>query len=259
MNLYTCCPKCRTTFRVGTPQLQASGGRVRCGFCSEVFDAFATLTAQEPAPASPPAAEVATTAATESEKALAAAPAPEPAAARADPAASLYEWEFRMPATPRRTGLWISLSLLMVVVAALQALYAFRAELSVALPQTRDVWLRLCAQLGCTMTPPAFSAYLNIEASDLKAVDAGDGAANEIELSVLVRNRAPVDLPHPAFELTLTDPADQAVARRVFLPRDYLKDAGAPSMRAGGELPIHLFMSTGDVRASGYRLYLFYP
>ncbi|HWA12086.1 MAG TPA: DUF3426 domain-containing protein, partial [Burkholderiales bacterium] len=132
-------------------------------------------------------------------------------------------------------------------------------ELSVALPQTRAAWLRLCAGLGCAMTPPAFSSYLNIEASDLKAVDTGGGAPNAIELSVLVRNRAPVDLPHPAFELTLTDPADQPVARRVFLPREYLQGAVAPNLRPGGELPIHLFMSTGDVRAAGYRLYLFYP
>jgi predicted Zn finger-like uncharacterized protein len=252
MNLYTCCPRCQTTFRVGTPQLQASGGRVRCGFCSEVFDAFASLTAQEPRPAAP----VATT----GEQAPAvASPEPQAAAIRTDPAASLYEWEFRMPAPPRRTGLWIALSLLMIAVGALQALYAFRAELSVVLPQTRAAWLRLCAELGCAMTPPAFSAYLNIEASDLKAVDAGDGASNAIELSVLVRNRAPVDLPHPAFELTLTDPADQPVARRVFLPRDYLQGAAATNLRPGGELPIHLFMSTGDVRAAGYRLYLFYP
>jgi predicted Zn finger-like uncharacterized protein len=258
MNLYTCCPKCQTTFRVGTQQLQASGGQVRCGFCSQVFDAFASLTAQEPqqavpaglppeAPATPTAAGVST--------AEVAAPAAAPA--QPDPAASLYEWEFRMPATPRRTGLWIGLSVLMLAVLALQALYAYRAEISVSLPQTRAAWLRLCAQLGCGMTPPSFSAYLNIEASDLKALDAG--AANEIELSVLVRNRAPVDLPHPAFELTLTDPADRPVARRVFLPRDYLAGALAASLRPGGELPIHLFMSTGDVRASGYRLYLFYP
>ncbi|HWA12408.1 MAG TPA: DUF3426 domain-containing protein, partial [Burkholderiales bacterium] len=167
MNLYTCCPRCQTTFRVGTPQLQASGGRVRCGFCSEVFDAFASLTAQEPRAAAAPAA-------TAGEKTPASAsPEPQAAAVRADPAASLYEWEFRMPAPPRRTGLWIALSLLMVAVAALQALYAFRAELSVALPQTRAAWLRLCAGLGCAMTPPAFSSYLNIEASDLKAVDTG--------------------------------------------------------------------------------------
>ncbi len=48
MDLYTRCGNCDTTFRVTTRQLQASGGRVRCGHCQQIFDAFATLTAQEP-------------------------------------------------------------------------------------------------------------------------------------------------------------------------------------------------------------------
>jgi len=53
MNLYTRCLHCGTTFRVTTQQLQASSGQVRCGQCKQVFDAFATLTAQEPQPATP--------------------------------------------------------------------------------------------------------------------------------------------------------------------------------------------------------------
>jgi predicted Zn finger-like uncharacterized protein len=48
MNLYTRCLHCATTFRVTTQQLQVSSGQVRCGQCKQIFDAFATLTAQEP-------------------------------------------------------------------------------------------------------------------------------------------------------------------------------------------------------------------
>ena len=48
MDLFTRCPQCDTAFRVTTQQLQASGGQVRCGHCEAIFDAFATLTAQEP-------------------------------------------------------------------------------------------------------------------------------------------------------------------------------------------------------------------
>jgi predicted Zn finger-like uncharacterized protein len=251
MNLYTCCPKCQTVFRVGTPQLQASGGQVRCGFCSQVFDAFSTLTAQEPQ-------------ALEETPSIAQEPVPMAgtaafvdATARADPAASLYEWEFRMPAAAPRRGLWLGLSLALLLALGLQAAYAYRAEISMSLPQTRPALLAVCASLGCSMTPPAFSSWLNIEASDLKAPDAA--TTNEIELSLLVRNRAPIELPHPSFELTLTDAADRAVARRVFRPGDYLAEPPAGGLRAGSELPIHLYVSTGQVRASGYRLYLFYP
>lgn len=260
MNLFTCCTKCQTTFRVTTQQLQSSGGQVRCGFCSEVFDAFATMTAQEPrqetaqspdkSPAPSPLA------------AVMADPPPESATtapiARADPAAGLYEWEFRMPATPKRTGMWLGLSALLVMLIGFQAAYVFRTDLSIALPQTRGLYDHACALIGCSMASPSFSSFLHIEASDLKTVDAA--VPNEIELTVSIRSRAPVELAHPAFELTLTDAQDQAIARRVFLPRDYLSGGTTgTTIKPGDELPLHIFLNTGELRAAGYRLYLFYP
>lgn len=265
MDLFTCCPKCQTTFRVATQQLQSSGGQVRCGFCSEVFDAFATLTAQEPrreSAVAPVAADPAPAAVTMPAQPVAAEREPSekpPALAlRADPAAGLYEWEFRMPATPRRTGMWSGLSALLLMLLAAQAAYVFRTELSIALPQTRKLYDQACAVIGCSMASPALSRFLHIEASDLKAVDAG--VPNEIELSVSIRNRAPVELAHPAFELTLTDAHDQALARRIFLPRDYRSGGAAGgAIKPGAEMPVHLFLNTGEVRAAGYRLYLFYP
>ncbi|HYP71820.1 MAG TPA: zinc-ribbon domain-containing protein, partial [Variovorax sp.] len=45
MRLVTRCPACATTFKVVRDQLRISDGWVRCGRCSEVFDA--TLDLQE--------------------------------------------------------------------------------------------------------------------------------------------------------------------------------------------------------------------
>lgn len=259
MNLFTCCTKCQTTFRVTTQQLQSSGGQVRCGSCNQVFDAFATMTAQEPRQETAP--DPARMPAVPSPPAVAdpvPQNAPAPAAPRVDPAAGLYEWEFRMPAAPRRTGMWLGLSALLAGLLGIQAAYGFRTELSVALPQTRALYERACAAIGCSMASPTLSGFLHIEASDLKAVDVA--VPNEIELTASIRSRAPVDLPHPAFELTLTDAQDQAIARRVFSPREYIPGAMAGgSIRPGGELPLHMFLNTGELRAAGYRLYLFYP
>jgi predicted Zn finger-like uncharacterized protein len=264
MDLFTGCPKCRTTFRVTTQQLQSSGGQVRCGFCSQVFDAFATLTAQEPgqeALVAPAVAEPTAVFAPAKTPAATTAPpekVPAPAGERVDPAAGLYEWEFRMPATPQRTGMWLALSVSLLVLLAGQMAYVFRTDLSVALPQTRPIYDKACAVIGCSMASPALSSFLHIEASDLKAVDAG--VPNEIELTLSIRSRAPVELAHPAFELTLTDAQDQAIARRVFVPRDYLPGGAAGTLiKPGAELPVHLFLNTGELRAAGYRLYLFYP
>lgn len=281
MDLYTRCPHCDTTFRVTTQQLQVSGGQVRCGSCTRVFDAFATLTARDPA-----AQVIEPVLPSEESRAVAPVHSPEPAAAEApvkpvagsesdgrpqpartparpvgadrpDPAASLYEWEFRMPVAPRRNGLWLVLSALLLAVLAAQAAYAFRTELTVALPQTREIYLQACARLGCSVPLPRLSGYLHIDASDLKAVD--PSRPNEIELLLSVRNRAPVGVDYPAFELTLTNSRDQTIARRVFMPREYLADADAGGLGAGAELPIRLFLDTGTLRAAGYRVYLFYP
>lgn len=270
MDLFTRCSNCATTFRVTTPQLQASGGQVRCGHCQKIFDAFATLTAQEPQPAASAVPVVA-----EEQNEYREQPALDASAqpafaetpaldkdrsppARPDPAESLYEWEFRMPESPRRTVLWTILVLVLSVIVVAQAAYAFRTEVMVSLPQTRGYYVRLCETLGCVINLPKLSNYLHIEASDLKAADPSH--PSEIQLLLSVRNRAPVDLAFPAFELTLTDAMEQAVARRVFLPAEYLAPAAQRGgMKAGTELPVQLYLDTGTLRAAGYRLYLFYP
>ncbi len=43
MSLVTCCPACSTMFKVVPDQLRISHGWVRCGHCSEVFDAAANM------------------------------------------------------------------------------------------------------------------------------------------------------------------------------------------------------------------------
>ena len=54
MSLITRCPACGTMFKVVTDQLKVSQGWVRCGHCSEVFDASLHLqSAPEPASPSP--------------------------------------------------------------------------------------------------------------------------------------------------------------------------------------------------------------
>ncbi len=269
MDLYTRCGDCDTTFRVTTRQLQASGGQVRCGHCQKIFDAFATLTAQQPQFVSQQPVASAAEPPEENRSALESIEQPLVAEwlvtqkdglqpARPDPAASLYEWEFRMPEAPRRPVLWTVLALLLSIVFAGQAAYAFRAEVMVNLPQTRSYYERICESLGCTIGLPQLSNYLHIEASDLKAVDPSH--PNEIQLLVSMRNRAPIELAYPAFELTLTNSLEQAIARRVFLPAEYRPPAAqGEGLKAGTELPIRLFLDTGALRAAGYRLYLFYP
>lgn len=79
MSLVTRCPACGTTFKVVRDQLRISEGWVRCGRCSEVFDATLDLhETPDPAPASKALAPLDETAAS--------APPPEAAPAPALPA-----------------------------------------------------------------------------------------------------------------------------------------------------------------------------
>ncbi|CAN0484575.1 unnamed protein product, partial [Phaeothamnion confervicola] len=169
MNLYTRCPKCETTFRVTTQQLQASSGQVRCGQCQNIFDAFATLTAQEPRPErmEPVASVITPQAAPYAVAPARAVESNRAQPARSDPAASLYEWEFKMPEARRHTALWSTLAFVLVLLIAVQVGYVFRTEIMVIVPQARSHYARFCESAGCTIGLPRLSGYLHISASDL--------------------------------------------------------------------------------------------
>lgn len=160
------------------------------------------------------------------------------------------------PAWHRAAGIAaiVLLSLALVV----QALHFFRGGIVAAAPVLKPVVLAACAITGCTLAPPQNTEALTIVASDLQA---DPTRQNVIVLTAALRNRAPSAVAYPALELTLTNPQDQTIARRVILARDYVA-AGtdtAAGMPSDLEIPIKLSFDTGDLRPSGYRLYLFYP
>ncbi|MGD2140369.1 MAG: DUF3426 domain-containing protein [Burkholderiales bacterium] len=185
--------------------------------------------------------------------------APEEVVAVSDPAANLFEWEFKPAPALRRNGLWLALSLLLLICAIAQAGYLFRTELMVRFPQLKRVYELACQPLSCEIGLPRLADQLNIEASDLQFID--PGRPNLVQLTALVRNRARVPVEYPAFELTLTNAQQQVVARRIFMPDDYLENAARAQTGLGArqELAVNLYLDTGPLRAAGYRIYLFYP
>ena len=172
---------------------------------------------------------------------------------------NLFEWEFKPAPTMRRTGLWSALSLLLLICAIGQVGYIFRTDLMVRYPQLQPVYQSACDWLSCQIELPRLADQLNIDASDLQLVD--PDKPNIVQLTALVRNRAGVPVEYPAFELTLTNAQQQVVARRIFMPVDYLDDPARASAGLGGhqELAVNLYLDTGSLRAAGYRIYLFYP
>jgi hypothetical protein len=80
-------------------------------------------------------------------------------------------------------------------------------------------------------------------------------------LTATLKNRAPFAQEYPALALTLTDSQDQALARRVLAPADYLerKTDSRTGFAANADLAFKIFIDSRDIKATGYRLFLFYP
>lgn len=274
MSMLTRCPSCSTAFRVTPEQLQARHGQVRCGRCAMAFNAFdslVTLPAIEPEAAPKPAKEYppdekpAIEAAKESAPVIPAPPAekrerlprpdyaasPEPLVPQLDDYAGILE-------RPKRSRPWVLGSLLLLLILSGQLAYQFRTEFATVLPNTRPYLEMFCERMACTVPLPQQAEYLNIEASDLKADPQRPGV---ILLSATLRNNAPFVQDFPALELTLTDTQDQPMARRIFLPTDYLagKTASGPGIAPNRAVDLRMALGVTDLPATGYRLYLFYP
>lgn len=149
-------------------------------------------------------------------------------------------------------------SFLLLVGLLAQAAYSFRDQIAARLPQTKPVLARACAMIGCRLELPAQIETLSIESSELQAVP---GHPDMFVLTTLLRNDSGIVQAWPIVELTLNDANEQALARRVFAPRDYLpatQDA-AKGFAANSEQAVRLFFEVVQLKAAGYRVGLFYP
>jgi predicted Zn finger-like uncharacterized protein len=254
--MVTKCPACDTVFRVTPEQLQAREGKVRCGRCMTVFDGAKALAA---------VAEGA-----QEQAALALEPAAAPAAPRpARPAEPLYEDKDYGPA-PRQLSLddmyppeeprppasrwWAVAAVLMVFLLAAQAAYFYRADLATQYPGLKPRLVQLCAVLRCKVLPPQRPKQIAIEASDLQVED--PARPGLIQLTATLRNHAGHEIAYPAVDLVLTNTKEHTLARRIFLPQEYLDRSRnvAAGIPASAEVTIRLVLDTGDLNPAGFRL-----
>lgn len=159
---------------------------------------------------------------------------------------------YRLPRT------WAFGVLAMLLLALAQIAYLFRDELASGMPWTKPYLGAFCGLVGCRIELLRLPELMDIEYSDLQPEP---GRRDRLMLRATVRNRASVTLAYPHLELTLTDHRDQALARRVLPPADYLPAGADPAagVAANGEIHVALPLDVAGVGASGYRLYVFYP
>lgn len=270
MNQTTTCPQCQTRFRVTEEQLQAREGRVRCGRCSHVFNALEIL--NDPA-LTPSQSE--SSGANENPfepqidfdtlPAKPVEPEPEVRVIRIQPPTPAIEPKispnypkYGPPPKPKRAWPWVLASLILMVGLATQGVFFFRDRLAANFPPTRALFEQACAILHCRISLPRNPDLISIETSDLNADPA---RANIVVLSSVLRNRASHVQAYPSLEMTLTNARDEIVARQIFSPKEYLQNQAVipQGIPAGGDVAVKLLMDLGDLKAEGYRLYLFYP
>lgn len=290
MSLNTRCPACETVFKVVPDQLKVSSGWVRCGRCSEVFDAATHMlsSARGQAMAAPPRRHVFETGQVTPPRAISTPqapplPAPEvspnskapvsaaPMAANIKPS-EVPELSFVRHAKNRM--FWqqvhvvrslLALSLGLIGVLAFQVVLDQRNQLAAAHPGWQAGLESFCSVVGCVIEPVKQLEALKIESSSFQKIQESP-QGDTFALKVTLKSSAAQPLAAPALELTLTDVNDKPVLRRVLSVHEL--GFQGKTLAALGEWngALSIFVSANPPQknrestpVTGYRLLAFYP
>ncbi len=235
----TRCPECQTAFLITEQQLNAAGGKARCGKCGSVFDARAALIADPDANTSrrtesdsmEPVAVAATEAPTEtpieaqmpeSDSDTNARPQP---AAEPIPAVLLEDFEQFHERGARRHGwAWGIAIIVLALCLALQYAYFKRAQLVTRFPQSRPWLADMCGILSAAI--PCDVPYAR-NLAELRMLSSEVSEHPDVRGALLIQatfvNIAKFTQPFPILEVKLSDLRGQTVALRRFRPAEYLR------------------------------------
>lgn len=166
----------------------------------------------------------------------------------------------QVPAQTSRPPRWpfTLAAVLLVLALAGQVIFRFRSELAITVPSLKPALEVFSQALSTDLPLPRHVELVSIEASDLQNDPA---RGNLLVLNATLRNRAAYEQAYPSLELSLTNTADAAIARRVLPPAEYLsaKIPADQPFKANTDVAVRLWIEARDISAAGYRLYVFYP
>lgn len=151
---------------------------------------------------------------------------------------------------------WALAALLAALLLCGQALHTFRSEIAAHFPGVKPPLVQLCGWARCTVPPLQRPAALNIQASDMLILD--KAKPHLVQLIVTLQNQSPLDVGYPAIDLVLNDRFDHAIARRVFVPAEYLRGADAQKtvIAASVTTTLRIDLDVSELSAGGFGLLL---
>jgi predicted Zn finger-like uncharacterized protein len=168
------------------------------------------------------------------------------------------EPEYETQTAPRRSWPWAIAATLALMALCAQALYAFRSEAAAHFPRAKPMLAEACEWLRCRVHTLQRPSALTIQASDLLIRDTE--RPHLVQLVVTLQNQSTLNVGYPAIDLSLNDRFDHVVARRVLLPKDYLRgdasDARDAVIAASVVTTIRVNLDVSGLTAGGFGLLL---
>lgn len=154
-----------------------------------------------------------------------------------------------------KPGIWGFAAVLLLLLLLAQTVYFLRDALVAQFPHTRPALAQACALIGCTLPLPKNLASLQVVGSDLQR-EAGD----RLNLVLTLGNQANEAQAWPVLVLTLNDQRNRPLARRSFVPSEYLADAEriAAGIPPRSEQALSLPLNVRGLTPMGFDLQLTY-
>ncbi len=180
-------------------------------------------------------------------------PPPGPGTQR--PVAASYSIPTELTQTERASStstiLWGLGVVLMCAALILQYLYYFRLQL-VDNPQLRPVLSAMCSVTGCELPPQRDLGHIELTEHLMQFHPTYE---ESLLITATIANSADFNQPYPLLEVIMTDIEQQVVARRHFLPDQYLSNfSSGDSFAAHSEVPLMLEVLDPGNSAVGFEL-----
>jgi len=186
-------------------------------------------------------------------RAPARAAAEEPALPEIEP-----ELELSMPsANPERQPApfsWgqMAMTLVLGLLALAQLSWIERDDL-LQYPLGRKWLVQLCNMAGCNVPEPTNDQAFRVLERELRSAP---GPAKALRLRIVITNGASLERRPPLLQLSFTNRREQPIARRTFLPKEYLRASGIAErpLEPGQQLQAELLLQDPGPEAVGFRI-----